>query len=438
LKKTVLILLSVTLLSFAGLSALAESVSYKGYFAIYSISDETYVRSSTGNPGEAGSNEYVAFRFELKNTSSSRTVWKNVTCYVDGTEMGRWGDMTVNGYETQYLHVYRVNMVKLSAGSHRFEVYIGGKRVVSDSFTTIRNWSSLMKYPTARQISAAAYSGRSPYIVFYPQFSGTTVLSEYSIDFQIDDMEKGTYFSTMDANMDISSLTSRYSSVTNDYNDPGGFYCGFQQWENGKTAVIMSVWDIFCKDRYGNKTTICATQLYPTYKRGVSKTSAEGSFQQFLIEYKWETRHPYRMLMQRSFSDTTGNTVLTMWVCDLKTMEWTELVSWDLGYNSSGIKTCELAGFMENYDTQYCGNVRNVSFSNIRGRDSATGRIYAAKTVRFTVNNSITASDYTGSYNFGADDSSFWIITSGVNGLCRNPSSGTGYTVKNSSTDSPY
>ena len=38
----------------------------------------------------------------------------------------------------------------------------------------------------------------------------------------------------------------------------------------------------------------------------------------------------------------------------------------------------------------------------------------------------------------GSDDSTFWIITSGVEGLCRLPKSGSEFSVKNVSTDQPY
>ncbi len=144
------------------------------------------------------------------------------------------------------------------------------------------------------------------------------------------------------------------------------------------------------------------------------------------------------MLIQMSQSKSTGNSELAMWICDLESMEWTELVKWDLGYSSRVMKTKYLAGFMENYLTQYTGSVRNVSFSNIRGKNYKTGKWVGVKSVEYTVNNSITDLGYMGSYNFGSDDSTFWIITSGVEGLCRLPKSGSEFSVKNVSTDQPY
>ena len=64
------------------------------------------------------------------------------------------------------------------------------------------------------------------------------------------------------------------------------------------------------------------------------------------------------------------------------------------------------------------GSVRNASFSNIRGRDTQNGEWISADSVTFSVNNGVDDFIYIGSYQFGADDSSFYAITSGVSGLC--------------------
>lgn len=425
----------------SAIRAAAESgvmVSVSGGMGVYTISGESYVRLSDGNPSGLGSNEFISFYVDVKNTSSKDASYRTAYFRVDGGEKLIWANFSLKAGETKRCHIYHVNMKKLSAGSHEVDFYINDQLVFSQSFYMSRNWRARMTYPTARQIEAAARRGRSPYIVYYPQFSGTDIISEYAIDFVIDESEKGTYFSTLNADMDISALQKKYRKLYNDFSSAGGFYCGFQQLENGRTAVIMSVWDVICEDSRGNTSIICAKQLYPEVREGISRTSGEGRFQQFLREFKWSERHPYRMLMQRGVVKENGNAELTMWVCDLVSMEWTKLVSWDLGYASPGIKTGYLAGFMENYLTQFAGNVRNVTFSNIRGRSSTSGNWVAAKSVTFTVNNSAIKLDYNGSYNFGADDASFWIITSGVDGLCSAPQSGKTFSIKRATTDSPY
>ena len=126
-----------------------------------------------------------------------------------------------------------------------------------------------------------------------------------------------------------------------------------------------------------------------------------------------------------------------MQVCDLITCEWTKLVTWDLGYPSGSIKTEYLCGFLENYDSAYAGSVRSANFSNIRGRDAESGEWVAADTVHFMLNNGIDSFDYVGSYQVGADDSSFYAITSGVDGLCT-PTEQMTYSVKNAPAESPY
>ncbi len=416
----------------------ADTLKVTGYLAVYSRSTEQYVRRSDGRLSGLGRDEYVAFSLDLTNQGKGEHWFRDVHFRVDGGEPLRLMDFSLQGNRQTKCHVYHTNMDRMAPGTHKVEFYVNGMLVNTDHFHLIRDWQSIMPYPGSAQIAAVSGKGRSPYVVFYPQFGAVQGLTEFALDFWIDDMDDYTYFAAMDWEMDVSSLKQKYASVTNDYNDPGGVYCGFQRWENGRTGVIMSVWDVFCKDRSGRTKVYCARELYPEVREGVSKTSGEGSFQQFIQEYHWEARHPYRMLMQQSTSEDTGNTVLTMWVCDLVSMRWDRLVSFDLGYASAYMHTKSMAGFMENYGTSHAGQVRNVSIANVRGRNYRTGQWVAARDMVFTVNNSITMMDYIGSYSFGADDHSFWIITSGVSGLCRLPKSGSRYSVKYASTDSPY
>ena len=125
-------------------------------------------------------------------------------------------------------------------------------------------------------------------------------------------------------------------------------------------------------------------------------------------------------------------------MCDLVSGEWKKIVTWDLGYSTDCIKTYNLAGFLENYDTQYNGSVRSANISNIRGVDSMTKEWVAADSVKFTANNSLTPFDYVGSYQFGSDGNSYYAITSGVEGLCTPEKSGTSFSVKNAGTEKPY
>ncbi len=434
--RRVLLILTVFSLLSACLPASAASqvsVDVQGFMAVYDTYSEQYIRNSDGIPYDLGRNEYIAFALYVTNTSRSASEYKSVYFRVDGGRELHLNGFTLEPGDYTRCHIYHDNMTELGPGLHLVQFFLNKQEVYSERFYLTRDWHAIMHYPTAGLY--APEGGRAPYVLFIPRF-GTKVISEYSIDFSIDDTADGTYFSMLSAEMDVSALRKKYKNLYNDYTYPGGFYCGFKLWDNDVRTIIMNVWDIFCEDKYGNRSVICATQLYPEYKRGVSQPAGEGSYQQFITEYPWQTHHPYRMLMQRSTSDTTGNAVLTMWICDLMTMQWDELVSWDLGYASAGINTAKAAGFLENFNPYFSPYVRNVNFSNIRGRNGS-GNWTAVKSVEFYVDFTGTH-NYTGSYDFGSDNTSFWIITTGVSGFGRNPEPGSTFSVKNISKEEPY
>ena len=242
--------------------------------------------------------------------------------------------------------------------------------------------------------------------------------------------------------MDTADFDKKGLNISANYGTNAGFYGGFQYLEDGRKGIIMTVWDVFCQDEQGNKKVLKATPLYSDDKARIksesAETSGEGDFQQFTIDYPWEARHPYRVLLQLGKNEANGNATATLQVCDLTRQEWKKLVTWDLGYPSKYIKTKDLTGFLENYLVQYSGDVRSANFSNIRGRSAQSGEWMAADSVKFTVNNSEDAFQYIGSYQFGADDSSYYAITSGVDGLCQPGEYGSTFSVKNPSSDSPY
>ena len=257
-------------------------------------------------------------------------------------------------------------------------------------------------------------------------------------------MGKGTYVSTLCGGLDVNKLKENGMVFEDNYGAPGIIYTGFQCWEDGRTGLIMSVWDVVGTDAQGNKQVIKATPLYTDEKAVLnsetSESNLEGAFQQLKIEYPFDERHPYRTLMQLGTNEANGNTTLTMQVCDLVSQEWKKIVTWDRGYSSDYIDTEDLAGFLENYNTDYNGSVRSVNFSNIRGLDAASGEWVAADSVTFEANSTMSMLAYMGSYQFGTDGNSYYAITSGVSGLCEFPElkSGTTFKVDNASAESPY
>ncbi len=417
-------------------SALGEAsdsqFKFSGKAAIYSVSGEVYVRGLKGDKDCPNYDEYVSFTVDVTNTAPSVRSCTDVYFRVDNGEKWFLGDFTLKAGQTIRLHIWHHNMETLSIGTHLVQFFMNGRAVYAGRMYLMRNWRPEMTFPSRRQIDSVKNGGRSPYVVFWPEFPGISGFTEYSIDFSVDFTNDGTYFCAIGGQMDLSEFQKLHGSGWSG----GHFYCGVQSWENGKTGIIMSVWDLVPEN---GKTSpiVCADQLYPSIKSGVSKDSLEGRFQQFIIEYPWVAQHPYRLLIQKGTFEKNGNATLTMWLRDLITMEWTELVSWDLGYPSPQIQPYNVYGFLENYHNYAAGYVRAVNFSDIRCRDVKTGQWKALRTVCYTVNNSSIELEYNGSYNFGADTSAFWIITSGVSGLCLLPESGS-YTVQNASEQSPY
>ncbi len=416
--------------------------SAEGGMGVFSAANETYVRESGRDEDGLEEDEYLSYYVNVKNTGAEDCSDLPAYFRVDGGKEIPLDDLSLDaGKETQY-HISLADMAGLTPGLHEIEVFVNDDQVFTDRFYIARDWDEIMRDPTADQIAAVSSEGRSPYIVYYPQFGKTAELSDYSIDFSVDDAPKGTYLATINTELDVSSLTSKGLRLTENYGTFSNFYCGIQRWLDGRSGIIMSVWDILGKDAQGNSFTIQATPIYTDEKAEIQshtpQTNGEGSFQQFTVEYPWEARHPYRMTLQTGKNEESGNATLTMQMCDLKTNEWKKLITWDLGYQSKGTGTKYLAGFLENYDTASNGEVRTANFSNIRGRSASSGEWQGVDTVRFTVNNSQDAFNYIGSYRFGADDSSFYAITSGVSGLCEPSTSGTVLTVRNTADDSPY
>ncbi len=411
------------------------------HMAVYKRSTEEFIRDSDGRMDELGEDEYISFVFTIKNTDSQDLKMDSLYARIDGGESLRWKGGSLGVGQRMHCHIYASHMEKLAPGTHELSYYVNDISVYTGHLHLIRAWQKMMRYPTGEQIAAVSGRARSPYICYCPVFSDVRGITEYSVDFWVDDLDEGTYFSTMNWTMDTSSLKEKYPSLLNDYTEPGCCYCGFQCCKDGKMKVIMSVWDIFCETADGRQAVVRAKELFPGEAKSC-KATLEGSFQQFLREYRWEAKHPYRMLMQQSVSEETGNTTLTMWVCDLISMSWEKLVAFDIGYKSEFIPAWSLRGFLENYLEDHAGSVRNVSIANIRGRDHQTKKWVAAERMSFSVNTMRLplnwSEQHMGSYDFGADDSTFWIITSGVEGLCTPPDSGSVFSVKHATTDSPY
>ena len=74
--------------------------------------------------------------------------------------------------------------------------------------------------------------------------------------------------------------------------------------------------------------------------------------------------------------------------------------------------------FLENFLTEYAGEVRSMELSNLRARSADSFQWVSADSVHFLFNGSLSQMYYSGSAAFGTEGCSIWAITSGVSGLC--------------------
>lgn len=291
----------------------------------------------------------------------------------------------------------------------------------------LSRWSGVMDIPSADEIADFQTTERSPYISCFPTFEGGDGFTEVTVDFQADFLPPGTYICTCQFDLDMSELQSQYANVYREYSGVAG-YAGFQVLEDGSHVAILSIWDTFCVDNAGNTTTLRAQLLYPEASDNQS-FGGEGTGAHCIVPYDWQAGHAYRMRLSEGISTVDGQCVIGLSVCDLETGQWTELVDYGLGVNYTCMKA-PFCSFLENFLPAAAGEVRNVCWSNYRGKSAATGEWVPAA--------SATMNHYTGvgSYSFGTTADSFWAITTGLPDRCT-PSTDGVYSVQNYATGAP-
>lgn len=282
------------------------------------------------------------------------------------------------------------------------------KEEAGKSKASIREWSKIMDIPSEMAIAEFNKSSinRSPYLCGWLDIGEDVKFTEYLIDFKADYLAYGTYFCCASMRMDLSSLEQEYDEV---YMDSWlSFYAGLQMWEQGKgSGSIMSFWDISCEDKDGEISVIRAELVFPENTEA-NVFGNEGTGVNYLNDYEWKEGCWYRMLLQCSQSEENGHTLVEQWICDLETGEWTKMCCYDTGLTDS----CFIgkpAVFLENYLSEYAGNVRTVEFKNIRIHPKDLNQWVPIKQVTMTEN-----FDNPGSYCFGADEEQFWMITTGL------------------------
>ncbi len=294
---------------------------------------------------------------------------------------------------------------------------------------TARDWNAVAKLPSSSTLKTAKTDGRAPYVVFAPSLPSGGFI-EYAVDFRADYLPNGTYLAPFSWHFDLSPLKKTYKSVDS---QPASGYCGFQRLTNGDTVAIMTLWNIVCKDKNGKRVTIRPKVIYtaPGAKTEAmtNDRSGEGDFTHVLIPFAWKAGRTYRLLVQLGQVESNGNVKVLMYVQDLSSGGWTHLVDFDTGvkdiYFKSGV------AFLEDFSSDNHAAIRTMELSNVRV-NARSGGWKAVKKGSF-----YTCFNYKGSYTYGADSSTFYCLTTGVQKCWSNPGQKS-VSVKTASSSRPY
>ena len=412
----------------------ANDVEYEFAFAVHSISENKYLRhvGPDASVDTLHDDEYYVIYMTIHNHTGREMNISRMELLIDARSW-TWENITVRTAHSFSLS--RSSMNSISPGKHTCTVKVDGKAVHSNTFMMPRDWGSLMRLPTEAQLKSYNGSLRSPYISFFPEFSSWGY-TEYSIDIRTDHQPYGTYICPINWWMNLDGLRKQYEDVWADYGSPGGAYCGLQVWDDGTRGVIMTVWKTYCRDKSGNVTVFTPKVIYPDTAKIIDATaSGEGSHVHCSYPYYWEAGKDYRFLLQTS-KGSNGNTFLTLYIRDLDNGVWTKLFEFDSGLKDTWINsTC---GFLEDYVISTGGEVRTLEFWNVRAHMKNSGKWENAAQVKYYISGGASNLQHQGSYNFGQDDFSCWIITSGIPYLCVPNSESVKYKVPYSETGQPY
>lgn len=412
-----------------------DSLTFSSETCIFSISSERFVRkaSALASLDECGKDEYATIRINIKNTSDSPAVLKEPCISIDGGEKRYWTDSTIGSGQSALFHLYYVNAQKLTPGLHTAAFYASGKQLYTCRFNIGRAWKADVTFPSAKECKARSvissdFDKRSPYLASWLSIDSETRYDGYCVDIKADYLPNGTYCSGFNGYLDLSSLKKTYKTVSQ---DGISCYAGLQNWEEGKgTGSILSFWDIFCTDRAGKTTTIRAKRIESTGKSTSDSFGGEGTGAHTILPYEWQAGRWYRMLLLCGVSEESGNTTVEQWFQDLVTNEWSHMCTYDTGIPDS----CFIgpaAFFLENYLTKYAGDVRTMEVANVRIHTVSDGAWHDV-----TRTGPIEKAFGTGSWQAGADEHSFYMMTTGVS-KWDSPEKTKSLTIRNLENGSP-
>lgn len=410
--------LCLGLLPVTSFAAQSSSLTVSLKTAVYSISKENFVRwtDEQASLDECGEDEYVTVCVVITNTSGTAVSLQSPCISIDNGKKLYWGDFTLEAGKTVTCHVFHSNVQYLTSGLHTAEIFASGESVYSGRFSIGRAWSEIFTFPTEAQIAARLADERSPYICTWLSAGSGVRYDAYSVDFKSDYIPYGTYSSLFNGYLDFSDLKEQYKIVDN--NGYISLYGGLQQgaeWEAGNS--ILSFWDIYCTDAAGNTVVIRPKRIFPAGETDNDSFGNEGEGAHTLLPYDWQAGRWYRMLLQCGISETTGNTTVEQWFQDLATEKWTHICTYDTGVKNSGF-IGDMALFSENFLSQYAGGVRSLEFTNVRIHTSEGWRDVNSSYYTNIQTSDVHENAY-GSWEAGADQNSFYMISTGVPGWGR-------------------
>ena len=390
---------------------------YSSSLDVYSISKETYLRTGgkTGDLNQLYSDEYYSLVLHMQYNGQGSFDWSEFCVRVDGGEAWYWTAGSLPSGYSMDMHIYYSNMQYMSVGNHTATWYIDGREVYSDTFLISEdlNWAALTNLPTKDEIAAcnSAAAGRSPYMCAWLTIPSGTRYREYTIEFKSDYFPRGSYYALGNWYMDYPELERQYASVRTEYGISG--YAGFQNIHDGSHLGIMSFWDAYCTDASGNTTTVRARPIYPENPYKAGEFEGEGVGAQCMDYYDWKENHWYRVHLRCIDSTATGNTEVEFWVCDLETGEYTLICAYDLGTANVAFEG-GIAIFLENYLNEYAGEIRTLEVRNAMYLEETSGQWKGITEANMIPNGSALSMDYIGSYDYGVEGNTLWIMTTGV------------------------
>lgn len=313
--------------------------------------------------------------------------------------------------------------------------------ITVDKRMLIGKWDNTIICPTLKQISIDndTSSCKAPYITavlkttdidsVYRGFTDSIYIG-FSIDFKADFLPLQTYCCLASFTFDYSSIGLEYDSIKR-YSRFSG-YAGFQRvkWpKRPEYNSILSLWDNYCF-KGENIDTIVATQIAPNGEK-TQHFNNEGEYVNFSPEYLWEPGKWYRMLLLLGTSETIGKTTIEQKVYNLETKESISLCTFDLGFPNLKFKG-DMYCFLEDWLPETAGEIRTLEIKN--AKILTLGNKW--KNVNSAYLTDRQEKNFSGSHNFGKDESSFWMITTGVPDCAANPKPIT-LTVENSEEGDP-